>query len=105
MDVVDRLLRDRPLFHSKGAKRWTLPGTLRAIQRSAHPSNPGQCPHLDPRPAQTSRGGIGYGRSAVRPSAKVYREIVLAMTRNTIEFFIVLRGRETAINSSPSYAV
>jgi hypothetical protein len=35
MDVVDRLLRDRPFFHSKGTKRWdSLPGTLRAIHRS-----------------------------------------------------------------------
>jgi hypothetical protein len=33
MDVVDRLWRDRPLFHSKGTKRWdSLPGTLRAIR-------------------------------------------------------------------------
>ena len=37
MDIVDRLLRDRPRFHVKGTLRWdSLPGTLRAIQRSVH---------------------------------------------------------------------
>jgi precorrin-6B methylase 2 len=37
MDVVDRLLQDRPIFHSGGTKRWdALPGTLRAIRESVH---------------------------------------------------------------------
>src|SRR5438552_12703495 len=35
MDIVDRLLRDRPRFHLDGTTRWdSLPGTLRAIQQS-----------------------------------------------------------------------
>jgi hypothetical protein len=37
MDIVDRLLRDRPKFHVNGTTRWdSLPGTLRAIQQSVH---------------------------------------------------------------------
>jgi Methyltransferase domain len=37
MDIVDRLLRDRPKFHVHGTTRWdSLPGTLRAIQRAAN---------------------------------------------------------------------
>jgi hypothetical protein len=35
MDIVDRLLTDRPRFHVRGTMRWdSLPGTLRAIQQS-----------------------------------------------------------------------
>jgi hypothetical protein len=35
MDIVDRLLNDRPAFHARGEKRWdSLPETLRAIERS-----------------------------------------------------------------------
>jgi SAM-dependent methyltransferase len=34
MDIVDRLLRDRPSFHSNGTQHWdALPGTLRAIRQ------------------------------------------------------------------------
>jgi hypothetical protein len=34
MDIVDRLLRDCPMFHSSGTKRWdAVPGTLRAIRQ------------------------------------------------------------------------
>jgi hypothetical protein len=37
MDIVDRLLQDRPKFHVKGTTRWdSLPGTLRAIQRAVN---------------------------------------------------------------------
>jgi precorrin-6B methylase 2 len=37
MDIVARLLHDRPIFHSQGTQRWDAsPGTLRAIQQSAH---------------------------------------------------------------------
>jgi methyltransferase family protein len=37
LDIVARLLQDRPIFHSKGTKRWDAsPGTLRAIQQSVH---------------------------------------------------------------------
>jgi hypothetical protein len=40
MDIVDRLLTDRPRFHVKGTTRWdSLPGTLRAIQQSVHDGN------------------------------------------------------------------
>jgi hypothetical protein len=40
MDIVDRLSRDRPRFHVKGTTRWdSLPGTLRAIQRSVRDGN------------------------------------------------------------------
>lgn len=37
MDIVARLLQDRPIFHSGGIERWDAsPGTLRAIQRAVH---------------------------------------------------------------------
>jgi hypothetical protein len=40
MDVVNKLLRDRPTFHKKGTSRWdSLPGTLRAIQQSVRDGN------------------------------------------------------------------
>jgi len=37
MNIVDRLLRDRPIFHAHGAAQWDAsPDTLRAIQRAVH---------------------------------------------------------------------
>src|SRR5215831_19845406 len=35
MDIVDRLLRDRPIFHARGTERWDASAsTLRAIQQA-----------------------------------------------------------------------
>jgi hypothetical protein len=35
MDIIARLLQDRPVFHSGGKRRWdSLPSTLRAIQEA-----------------------------------------------------------------------
>jgi Methyltransferase domain len=40
LDIVQRLLRDRPAFHLGGDARWdSLPETLQAIQRSARPGD------------------------------------------------------------------
>ncbi len=40
MDIVNRLLQDRPIFHEKGTARWdATTGTLRAIQQSVHDGN------------------------------------------------------------------
>ena len=40
MDIVDRLLRDRPIFHERGTRRWdALPDTLRAIQKAVQDGN------------------------------------------------------------------
>ena len=40
MDIVDRLLQDRPIFHSMGTVRWDAStGVLRAIQQSVHDGN------------------------------------------------------------------
>jgi len=40
MDIVDRLLQDRPIFHERGTRRWdALPDTLRAIQKAVQDGN------------------------------------------------------------------
>src|SRR5271165_3495637 len=40
MDIVNRLLRDAPVFHGNGNARWDAsPGTLRAIQQWVHDGN------------------------------------------------------------------
>jgi Methyltransferase domain len=40
LDVVQRLLTDRPAFHQGGEVRWdALPGTLEAIRRFTHPGD------------------------------------------------------------------
>jgi hypothetical protein len=40
LDIVQRLLADRPSFHLSGEARWdALPGTLEAIQRSVRSGN------------------------------------------------------------------
>ena len=40
MDVVTQLLRDRPIFHLEGTRRWdALPGTLRGIQERVRPGD------------------------------------------------------------------
>jgi hypothetical protein len=37
MDIVDRLLRDLPIFHAHGTEQWDAsPGTLRAIQQAVY---------------------------------------------------------------------
>ena len=66
MDIVDRLLRDRPIFHDHGTKRWDAsPATLRAIQ-------------------QAVRGGdqtleIGCGASTVVFAAQGARHTVISL--------------------------
>jgi hypothetical protein len=40
MDIVDRLLQDRPIFHDRGTNRWDAPpDTLRAIQETVQVGN------------------------------------------------------------------